>query len=73
MKITLQTQERLAVSRMAKEFEKKTGEYYSIRFVMLLLAERYSERFEEDLKDIFDQKIRDHEEKMERDEQGLQQ
>lgn len=61
------------MSRIAKKFEEKTGEYYSIRFVMLLLAERYSERFEEDLKEIFDQKIRDHEEKTEREQQGLQQ
>ena len=47
----------------AKKFEEQTGSNYSIRFVMLLLTERYQERFEQDITEIFDEKIRDEEER----------
>ena len=62
MKVQLQARERQFIINSAEEFERKTGEKYSIRFVMLLLTERYEDRFEQDIKEIFDEKIRAHEE-----------
>lgn len=66
MNVTLRGAERQAVLKAAKDFEEKTGEKYSIRFVMLLLIEKYEDRFDQDIQDIFDEKIRMHEEEQSR-------
>lgn len=66
MKISLQGRERQHILNAAQKFEEKTGEKYSIRFVMLLLSEKYEQRFEKDIDDIFDEKIRLHEEEIAR-------
>lgn len=68
MKIQLQARERQFIISAAEEFERQTGEKYSIRFVMLLLSERYEAEFEETIKNIFDEKIRAHEEERARQE-----
>ena len=66
MKISLQPRERQHILNAAKKFEEQTGEKYSIRFVMLLLSEKYEDRFEKDIKDIFDEKVRIYEEEQAR-------
>lgn len=66
MKVQLQPRERQFIIDAAEAFERETGEKYSIRFVMLLLSEKLEERFEQDIKDIFKEKIRIHEEEQAR-------
>lgn len=68
MKIQLQARERQFIINAAEEFERQTGEKYSIRFVMLLLSERYEDEFESTITKIFDEKIRTHEEEKARKE-----
>ena len=58
MKLTLRPRERQYIINAAKDYEKKSGDKYSIRFVMLLLEERIAERFEEDIKEVFEEKTR---------------
>lgn len=68
MKLQLQPRERQFIINAAEEFEKQTGEKYSIRFVMLLLSEKIEERFEQDIKEIFEEKVRMYEEEKAREE-----
>lgn len=58
MKITLTAYERKAILEEADKYEKETGDKYSIRFVMLLLAERFTESLETNIKEIFQEKRR---------------
>ena len=62
MIIHLLPQEMELMLKVAKKYRRKTGDLYNPSYIMLLLKERYEKRFEEDLAEVLDQKVREFEE-----------
>lgn len=51
------------VRRKAREFQDKTGQKYSLKYIGLLLKEQYMKRFLKDIDKVMEIKLREEEEK----------
>lgn len=55
------------VMTMAKKYLKKTGDHYSVKFILMLLSEKYSKSLKHDLDEVLEEKLRLHEEEKARE------
>lgn len=62
MRITLNPQEKHFMREFAEEYRKKTNDNYSVFHICSILQTMYEERLEEDLKKVFDIKLREFQE-----------
>ena len=62
MKIHLAEQEKDLAIKYAQEYRKKTGDNYSLQFIITMLSRKYENNLALDLKTILDEKIRNWEE-----------
>ena len=62
MRITLNTQEKHFMKQYAEEYREKTGDNYSIFHICSILKDIYEERLAEDMKKVFDIKLREFQE-----------
>lgn len=62
MKITLLPQEKALLKQYAEEYRTKTGDNYSYFHMMSILTSFYEERFEKDLQEVMDIKLREFQE-----------
>lgn len=58
MKIELSPLEGEYAKQMAKRYKKKTGDSYSMKFIVTMLAQKYEQTLKEDLEEILSEKIR---------------
>lgn len=59
MRIVLTGFENTSIINLGRRYKKKTGKDYSLAYITRLLAERYSERLQEDLEEILKIKLKD--------------
>lgn len=69
MQIHFYPQEKELMRKHAEIYRKKTGDNYSVFYIMSLLSTKYERDLEKDLKAIMQQKVREFEEK--RAEEGV--
>lgn len=62
MHIHLNTAENHYMMKIAEEYQQKTGDRYSVKFICTLLEERYADNLEKDLDEILEEKVRLYEE-----------
>ena len=62
MRITLNTQEKKLMREYAEQFREKTGDNYSVFHICSILTDIYEDRLDEDLKKVFDIKLRESQE-----------
>lgn len=62
MLIHFYPQEKELMRKIAEDYRKKTGDNYSVFYIMSLLSTKYERDLEKDLKAIMKQKIREFEE-----------
>lgn len=62
MRITLNTQEKKLMREHAEKFREKTGDNYSVFHICSILTDIYEDRLDEDLKKVFDIKLREAQE-----------
>ena len=62
MRITLNTQEKKLMREYAEQFREKTGDNYSVFHICSILTDIYEDRLDDDLKKVFDIKLRESQE-----------
>lgn len=62
MRITLNKAEHALLREYGNRFREKTGEVYSTYYMMTLLSQVYSDRLDEDLEKVLEQKLREEKE-----------
>lgn len=67
MKITLTPYEKREVLRKAAEYTEKTGDNYSMQFISMLIADKMTKTLEAVVDEVFQEKVRMHEEELARD------
>ena len=67
MQIHFYPQEKELMRKYADDYRKKTGDNYSVFYIMSLLSVNYERNLEKDLKAIMKQKIREFEEQQARE------
>lgn len=62
MQIHFYPQEKELMRKYAETYRKRTGDNYSVFYIMSLLSTKYERDLEKDLKEIMKQKVREFEE-----------
>lgn len=62
MRITLNKAEHALLREYGNKFRTQTGETYSTYYMMTLLSQIYSDRLDEDLATVLDEKLREQKE-----------
>lgn len=62
MQITLNLQEKILLRQHAEKYRKETGDNYSVFHICSILTQLYEERLDKDLKEVFDIKLREFQE-----------
>lgn len=62
MRITLNKAEHALLREYGNKYREQTGKTYSTFYMMTLLSQVYSDRLDEDLKSVLDEKLREEKE-----------
>ena len=62
MNIHFYPQEMELMLKKAKQYRKKTGDMYSVQYIMTLLTEKYERDLDQDLNEVMAEKVREYEE-----------